>query len=231
MDKNAAKRALWVMNRTSVIVWVLVIIGNLAISSMVTLLSYGKLDFGSFLSVGMFNVVGIAIGALVSYPAVIIALGMDYLISLYIKRDVIFKVIFSTLVKIALLVTLIMTIVLGLYMHYATVSIENLYLFGIGGSQFDTSTYLLFFYYIFVMGFFTVVYIMFITLLAKRYSWHFLVGTILLTLTAALIGFNEILLFFMVGNHMILIYTIIFIISIGMTYLCSRLAKRIEIKG
>ncbi len=72
---------------------------------------------------------------------------------------------------------------------------------------------------------------MFITLLGKRFGWHYLVGTIFLTLAIILLGFNEIRLFFIIGEQTPLVFGGLLIIGVLLTIINSRLIRKVEVKG
>lgn len=219
------------MNRAGLLVWVIVTAFNMGISFVVSSLESDGFAFGRFISVAIINVGIMVLGTLISVTAVMASQGLDYMITVYLDRRIIFKSIMMNMLKILGVLMLLFTIVLGLNLHYGFSSLDDVLVFGIRGLNIHAVSYVAFFIYLSILGFLTIGYIMFITLLGKRFGWHYLVGTIFLTLAIILLGFNEIRLFFMIGEQTPLVFGGLLLIGVLLTIINSRLIRKVETKG
>lgn len=231
MKQDIAKKILWKMNRVGLFIWIIVTVFNMGISLVVSFFESSEFAFGRFISIAIINIGIMVLGTLISMTAVMASQGLDYMVTVYLDRRVIFKTIMTSMLKIIALLMLLVTIVLGLNLHYGFSSLDEVFIFGIRGINIHAVSYVVFFIYLSIIGFLTVGYIMFITLLGKRFGWHYLVGTIYLTLALILLGFNEIRLFFMIGEQTPVVFGGILIVGILLTIINSRLIRKVEVKG
>lgn len=231
MKQDVVTKILWKMNRSGLWIWLAIIGFNMVISLIVPLFERNEFAFGRYISIMLINLSIMIISTLISLTAVMASQGLDYMITLYVERNVIFKSIMKNIWILIGLLMMILTVALGLNLNYGYTSMDNVFIFGIRGMNINGLSYILIFIYFSILGFLTVGYIMFITLLGKRFGWRYLVGTIFLTLAVAILGFNGILMFFMAGTQMPLVFGALLAIGILFTIVNGQLIKKVEVKG
>ncbi len=219
------------MSSVGLFIWVSLTGFNLVISFMALYIESSEFVFERFISSAIFNVGIMVLGILISVTAVVASQGLDYMITVYLDRRVIYKTFMTSMLKILVASMVLFTIVLALNLNYGFSSLDEVIIFGIRGIDIHAISYGVFFIYLSIIGFLIIAYIMFITLLGKRFGWRYLVGTILLTLAIAILGFNEIWLFFMIGEQAPVVFGLMLMISILLTIINSRLIRKVEVKG
>lgn len=156
--------------------------------------------------------------------------GLDYLISLNVDRKKIFNAIVGIILRYTFILNVFFTILIVLNSQFGFILRKNIILFGMRGNQLNVLSYFILFLYLFIIGYFIMGYMMFIVLLAKRFGWHYLVGTILLTLSLVIIFTNEIELLFMIGNMIPVVFIGFAITCIVLTLINKMLIARVEYK-
>lgn len=230
MERKIAKKIIKKTNMTSLGIFFLVLLGNILLSLFFTVFNGQESALQQIVTTITYTVPAVSIAVLITLSIVLIAQGLDYMISLSIPRSAIYRASIETLCYIIASIALVITIIIWANMHYGYFNIQDVFLFGIRGRDISAASYILFFYYVFTMGFLISMYCVFITMLLKRYTWHFLVSTILITLAIVLLSINEIALFFMTGEQAFVVFTMMFGLGLIIAFISGRMARRVEIK-
>lgn len=156
--------------------------------------------------------------------------GVDYLISLNVDRKSIFNAIVRDILRYTLIMNLIFTIIIALNSHFGFGWSKIVMLFGMRGNELNALSYIVLFLYLLIIGYFIMAYMMFVVLLAKRFGWHYLVGTLLLTLSLSIICMNEIRLLLMIGNMIPLFFVGFAVMCMILTLIDKMLIEKVEFK-
>lgn len=225
-----AKKILGKMNQLGIFIFIIIAFINIFGSAIIFALFDGENFIGKLLFLGVTNggiyifIVMVIISIKMAYD------GVDYLISIGMERKNIFHAIMGIIMKFTIVLTIFIVILIALNANYGYGTMEKMIILGMRGSDFNALSYGLLFLYLSIVGYFVMVYMMFIVLLAKRYGWYYLVGTLLLTLSLTIIWFNDIRLLLIIGTWIPVTFVGLTIVNIVLTFMNKMLIQKVEFR-